>query len=274
MKVSGIYMIQSISKPERVYVGSAMNIRMRWATHMSDLRLNKHRSPQLQRHFNAYGEQDMVFEVIESGDYINKNHLLSREQGWFIPYSFGGINKPYFNTMPTAGSQLGFKHSAVSIQKMKDHSAMKGKKLPPRSEEYTQNQREAHLGQKAWNKGIPHSVEVRKKCGVVNIGNTYCLGIIRSEEEKQKNREAHLGKPSSSRGVKRSEETCRRIRESKKLLIFQYDLNMNFVREWNSPISAARGLGINSGSISHCLREDSKTGGGFIWKYKIDKRVA
>jgi len=56
MRVSGIYKIQSTIKHERIYIGSAIYIKSRWAMHRYQLRNNKHSSQKLQRHYNKYSE--------------------------------------------------------------------------------------------------------------------------------------------------------------------------------------------------------------------------
>jgi len=45
---SGIYQIQSKIKPERIYIGSAINISERWDKHLRDLSKNRHHSDKLQ----------------------------------------------------------------------------------------------------------------------------------------------------------------------------------------------------------------------------------
>ena len=52
MKISGIYKIQSKLKPDRIYIGSAVNIRTRWNVHLCNLRNSMHHSKKLQRHFD------------------------------------------------------------------------------------------------------------------------------------------------------------------------------------------------------------------------------
>ena len=47
--------------------------------------------------------------------------------------------------------------------------------------------------------------------------------------------------------------------------IIQYDLNMNFIKEWGSIADAEETLGITS--IGKCLCLKRKTAGGFIWRY-------
>jgi GIY-YIG catalytic domain. len=64
MNTSGIYKIESKLKPERIYIGSAINIGQRWRVHLSDLRKQKHHSKKLQNHYNKYGEVDLSFSIL------------------------------------------------------------------------------------------------------------------------------------------------------------------------------------------------------------------
>ena len=50
--------------------------------------------------------------------------------------------------------------------------------------------------------------------------------------------------------------------------IFQYDLNMNFIKEWESAKEASRKLNLLDSNINCCLKGKYKHSGGFIWKYK------
>ena len=52
---------------------------------------------------------------------------------------------------------------------------------------------------------------------------------------------------------------------SKKVL--QYDLEGNFIREWQSTKECGRN-GFNQGHVAECCRGERKTHKGFIWKYK------
>lgn len=100
MRVSGIYKIQSIIKPDRCYIGSAVYIKSRWAMHLYQLRNNEHASKKLQRHYNKYGESDLVFSFLSGCD---KSDLLSQEQFYIDSYA------PYFNSRKRASSNLGMK---------------------------------------------------------------------------------------------------------------------------------------------------------------------
>lgn len=73
------------------------------------------------------------------------------------------------------------------------------------------------------------------------------LGITKEEIEKRK----------SQNGTK-----------TRKVPILQYDLEGNFIKEWESVREAAKSLGMSHGNISCVLKKKRKTAGGFIWKYK------
>ena len=64
MKISGIYKIESKIKPERIYIGSAVNISRRWNWHYGALRNGRHHSLKLQRHYDKYGESDLQFIIL------------------------------------------------------------------------------------------------------------------------------------------------------------------------------------------------------------------
>ena len=112
-KKAGIYSITSKSVGKR-YIGSAVKICARWNRHISDLRLNRHGNQHLQNHFNKYGEDDLLFtvvEIVERGELSLqgfKELLLNREQTYLNNW-----NECQFNCLPTAGSQLGYKNKGA-----------------------------------------------------------------------------------------------------------------------------------------------------------------
>ena len=109
-KSAGIYSITSKVNGKR-YIGSSNRICVRWGEHLRDLKNNKHHSDHLQNHYVKYGEDDLLFavvEVVERGDLSLqdfKNLLLEREQVYLDNW-----NECQFNCIKTAGSPLGYKH--------------------------------------------------------------------------------------------------------------------------------------------------------------------
>lgn len=111
---SGIYEIRHVESG-RVYVGSALCIPCRWRLHLHYLKQGKHHSSYLQRAWVKYGEDAFVFSVLEE---CAPKQLTEREQHWIDSTDCLDRAKG-FNRAPRAGSQLGFRHSEESLQRMR-----------------------------------------------------------------------------------------------------------------------------------------------------------
>ena len=156
--MTGIYKIQSIIHPERVYIGSACNISQRWSTHIGHLKRNRHPNPKLQDHCNKHGIEDLHFSVILYD--CKRFELLILEQYFLDLYN------PWFNICKIAGNTFGRKTSEETKRKL---SAVR-------------------KGQPSNFKGRFHTEESKKLISKNNIGN---LGRKFSKEVKQKMRHPH-----------------------------------------------------------------------------------
>lgn len=175
MSTSGIYKIQSIVHPERCYIGSALRVRDRWKLHLKQLKENKHHSKKLQRHYNKYGESDLIFSIIEP---CLPQFLTVIEDTYFHPL-------PYFNICPKAGSTLGLKMSEESRNKMKGNKNGIGNKGKG-------------IGHIPWNKG---------KAGIINTWNKgKKTGIIPSNAFKK-------GHSTWNKGMKMPEDIKQKMRK-------------------------------------------------------------
>lgn len=180
MKISGIYKIQSIIKPERFYIGSAVSFRDRWSSHISRLRKNKHHSPRLQAHFNKYGIEDLVFIIVEP---CFPEFLETREDYYIKTL------KPLFNARQSAKSNRGHKWSEESKLKMIGNK--NGAKK--RSDETRKRMSDAAMGNKN-SVGAKRTEAHKEKLRVVKTGNSFGIGNKsrigqkRSEEELMKAR--------------------------------------------------------------------------------------
>lgn len=98
----GIYLITSKINPNKIYVGSSINIAQRWQAHLYKLGINKHHSAVLQNHINKYGIDDLTFSFICE---TNKKDIIKKEQ-FFID-----TLKPKFNINKKAGKPSYIKSS-------------------------------------------------------------------------------------------------------------------------------------------------------------------
>jgi group I intron endonuclease len=268
MKLSGIYKIQSIIKPERIYIGSSVDINKRWCEHLKRLRLCKHENKKIQYHFDKYKESDLVFIILEP---CLPKFLLIREQ-YYI-----NVLKPYFNICKIAGSHLGCKRSDESRLNMSIAQIRSGNKP---TDECKRMSIEAHTGFTPWNKGIKTGIKpptIFKK-GLVpwNKGTAKTKikwdGIV-TEKTKSKLRLARAGRKPTL-GFKHSEETKLKMSKSHAghipytKPILQFDKEMNFIKEWTSGIEIERTIGICNNNVSRAANGYQNSAGGFIWKFK------
>ena len=61
-------------------------------------------------------------------------------------------------------------------------------------------------------------------------------------------------------------ERCVRILSK---IVLQYDLEGNFIKEWQSATVAAKEINLHPTSIRHCVQGKTKSSGGYIWKSQI-----
>lgn len=122
---SGIYKIYC-EKSGKFYIGSSQELERRRIHHYNRLRANKHGNPHLQNSYNLYGENSIIFEVLEHCD-VSK--LLEVEQSYIDRYKGHGV---LFNVAEVAGAHMrNRRHKEETIKKMKlkAGSAWRGKHL-------------------------------------------------------------------------------------------------------------------------------------------------
>ena len=177
---SGIYWIRNFTTG-KYYVGSAVNISIRFTSHRSRLNRNVHGNPYLQSAWNKYGEKTFEFKILEC---CEKEKLIEREQYW-IDQTRCYEKEIGYNVRKVAESNFGIEWSIETKNRMAKSQT-----------------------------GRKHSIETRAKMSVsqtgrivtdkmkliqsiTHKGNTYRLGKTSSEESKIKNRLSHLGKKAS-----------------------------------------------------------------------------
>lgn len=119
--VSGIYKITNSSN-NKFYIGSSFDVARRITSHFNLLRNGKHPNEYLQNSFNKYGEGSFFYELVEAID--DTSLLLGREQ-YYIDL-LGCTNRSVgYNISPTAGSNVGLKHT--DEQRLNNSLAKRGK---------------------------------------------------------------------------------------------------------------------------------------------------
>lgn len=110
---SGIYKILN-KLNSKLYVGSAVNLDLRWAQHRSKLKFNQHPNKYLQSSFNKNGIVNFEFIVIE---YCERASLVELEQYWID--TLKACNRQFgYNTRQIANSNIGVKCSEETKKKL------------------------------------------------------------------------------------------------------------------------------------------------------------
>lgn len=158
---SGIYKILN-KATNKIYIGSAINLKNRWVEHRKVLRGNRHINILLQNAWNKYGENAFEFIVIECCEPIK---LIEREQFWLDQAKCFAPDDGY-NICKIAGNTLGYRHSADTINKFKNRVQSEETKLKlsiinkNRSKEINQRMGNAQRRLDKW----PHEDGNRCKC--------------------------------------------------------------------------------------------------------------
>ena len=197
----GIYKIQSKIKPEKFYIGSAVNIKKRWWTHKRDLNKNIHPNQKLQNHYNKYGINDLVFSIILLCEKVS---LLNEEQKYIDTLN------PIFNISKVVRSpMLGLTHSIEYRKRLSER--MKGKRYAlgykqtaeaieeirrrgrRKCKEATKKKiSDANKGRKC----TQESIEKNRQCHIeyYKTHKSPRLGVTLSAETKRKLSNSHKGK--------------------------------------------------------------------------------
>lgn len=218
MKVdSAIYTIVCTANG-RQYVGSALSFGVRQRTHLSDLNLGRHHSRHLQRAWNKYGAEAFRFEVLERVS--DPAQLIAREQHYL------DLLRPAFNSLAVAGSSLGFRHTTISLAKMR-----------------------------AWKRKVPgpmqgrkQTPEARAKMSAAKKGHTLKVGTCHAEESKRKMSATQL-----------------LITQHNSRPVEQLAPDGVPIRRFRSIAEAARATGAHPGSIRHVLSGRARLAAGYGW---------
>lgn len=179
---SGIYKIEHIESG-KLYIGSAVNLLNRKATHFSLLRNGLHKNSKLQNAFNKHGEDSFVFSVIL---YCKDIDLVMYEQKAID--SFNSVDSGY-NVLRVAGSALGFKHS--------------------------ESHKESLIGNKRA-LGLVHTKQAKEKISSALIGNKYSIGAVKPESARMAVSVALKGRKQSIEHVKKRIEAVTIAKRRKK----------------------------------------------------------
>ena len=274
MRIGRVYMI--ISPSGRICIGStSRTFEERWKDYYET---NCKKQIHLYNSFLVYGVDNHIFIELWEGD-INEMlkqeailgriyKVLDRKQGLNCQLpkesdvyscvsddtrermSISAKNKPPISEETRKRHSISAKNMSEET-KRKISAGLKGREV---SEDTRRKIGKA-------NKGRVLSVEHRKIISDSRKGNQNMLGKNHSQETKSKMSIAKIGK-------KQTKEHRDKLDNARKKPILQYDLEGNFIKEWESAVDVKKELGISPTRICRCCKGESKRVGKFKFKYK------
>ena len=273
-KKSGIYQIVNLIN-NKLYVGSAINIYLRYYEHLSGLSHNRHHSPRLQHSYNKHGKDNFLFSLIEL---CSKELLIEREQHW-IDFYKSYLPEFGYNIYKIAYSALGFKHTKETRRKMM--IVGKNKPINPKAIKAMQL---ANTGRRSSPECIRNtSLRFSKPVIQLTLDGKFVKEWESSIEATlffgAKGNDSNIaactrGKCRSARGflwVKKSEYDpnkeyrYKNNRGNNSIKVYQYSLDEEFIKEWDSANVAAEAINVNSQGIYNCVWGKNKTCKGYKW---------
>lgn len=268
----------------KIYIGQTVNYKRRFAEHKRQ-RSGNEPEKILYQAFSKYGIENFNFELIEECENYNEREIFwIKYYNSLVPNGYnmteGGENPPVFHGedhyMAThtwkdidniiqllQNSNLSIeeiaektKYNASSINRInKGELWFKENLTYPLRAKITKS----FLHEQALNiiNDLKNTTLTQKEIAKkYNVSRTTVTAINNGQNHKQNNLSYPIRKKNQ-------------IEDSKKP-VYQYDLNNNFIQEFESAAAAGRALGKERGGshISACATGKAKTAYGYIWKYK------
>jgi len=222
-KTCGIYEIRSRIYPDRVYIGSSINIMYRWRKHREGLINGNHHNKKLQQHYNKYGSNDLSYKIIVE---CPEDSLVDYEQ------FFMDASSAYFNLAPADRCLLGF-------GRIPWNKGLKNPYTPETISRMSDSARKRHHP-----KGNEILESTRRKIGDSKRGNRYNVGHKHTEESINKMKASKMGKGNAMYG---------KTTHNAKMVI-----NLETGIFYDSIIKAALSAGIPAYSLGRALKNPLK----------------
>lgn len=258
-------------KSGKIYIGKTKQFDpiMRWNEHKYMFRQKKGGCPALRDAVRKYGIDAFMFEVLiicfdDDCDKWEKEYI--KKYDCIVPNGY--------NILEGGQGGAGFRGKTHSEEtKQKIVAATKKRCEDP---EYIQMLRDnttrhmANVDRKEYGKKISESEKYKKAMAEGRVGGRAHKDGKLCEEHKDKIRESVLKyyEDGNTCNIEKHREAMAKATGRK---VDQFDKDGKFIKTYVSIAEAARETNVKQGSIQFVLKGQYKTGGGFIWKYHIDK---
>lgn len=260
--IIGIY---KITNPKgKVYIGQSINIKRRKITY------EKHKikdQPKIYNSIKKYGWENHIFEIIEECFIEQLNERETYWKQYYLDQSNGDWKKMLFCGLYDNGG------GPLSEEiKQKISKANKGRKYPKEiCEKISKKLKGRKYSQDTLNKmSQPRSEEAKINMKYPKT-SSHSLNISKSNKGKPQPLEfSEKLKSSNKKHWEKGSKRNKKIAEKNSKPIYQYNINGDFIKEWNSIIEACFSLNNHEkdSGIGLVCNGKRKTAYGYTWKFK------
>lgn len=258
--MTAIYKIRNLING-KFYVGSSVDVRVRFQTHRRNLRKGKHHCQPLQRAWDKYGEECFKFEVVEK--VATPDDLFTAENRWLDEHH----GKPYcYNLSKCAdafmrGMKFSDEHKAKISAAVTGNKSSKGYKRTPEECEIIRQRargRKNFLGRK-------HTEESKAKMSEASKGKQRRLGHTNSPEHRARISAANKWRKLSSEHAEKIRQRMIGTSYAKGRIVTA-EMKARFEKPvvevttgltFQSVNAAAEHFGMNRPNISRTLKNDA-----------------
>lgn len=266
--MSGIYCICNIATNE-YYVGQSIDLYKRIGEHIRKLRNGEHKYTHggitlLQKAWNEYGENNFRFRVLETCE----KELLDEKEKFWIDYYQSNYNKHGKGYNYNKGGSATFKKSERKTNKDKIviHNDEIQKVVP--KEELEEYKKLGYV--RGFSPKNKHKIfkDINKNRDYPTGENHPLHGIKLTEEHRQKLSDSHKGHKLTKEQIEKRTET--NIKNGNILAVCQFDLDGNFIKEYDNAEDVKRKTGYDSVYVRNCCKGKHEKAYGYVWKFKKD----
>lgn len=298
--IPGVYKIEN-TLSGNVYVGSSKDIYGRWVQHKRDLKKQQHHCVYLQRAWDKYGESNFIFEVLEILASDDKMELFNCEQKWYSYYS--DMNVCLYNMSPIVVTPSGFttiddlkngrrkityeqfenicwylSNTSLPITKVSETTQVSDRSIYEIyfKKHYTELTKDVEFISRTVVDASQNYHAKLSKSEVLEIIEAFKLGANINDLVKK------YGVANSTIADIYHHRTWRNLSDGVQFAplvesnnktnkpLIQYDLDMNYIAEYESAREAEKITGIGYKMISRVCNYDRPHTHGFVFRFKSD----
>jgi group I intron endonuclease len=256
---TGIYKITSPS--EKIYIGQSIDIEKRWKGYK-----NFHCKGQckLYNNLKKYGFENHIFEIIEECDLEQLNERETYWKQYYLDQFKGDWNMVLFCNLYDAGGgpkseETKKKMSESSLGKSKSEAHKRNLSLAKKGKLTPEHREKLNMGIKLKpnfvfqydleGNFIQEYLNYKQASNFLQIHKSIISAVIDTNK---------TGKGFRFTSIKKEKLNPTTVWANIKKSVLQYDLNNNFIKEWDSAKEASKSLNIAIQHITACCRGEVK----------------